>query len=388
MLDLTRHFSRFRGADPGRINLAAHSHHDWPDVTFDAQMRAFDDAARLAGAKWGLVFGEIMPAVAAGVAKRLSLPNPGTITFAPNTHDFLRRILSALPDRPLTVLASDAEFHTFRRQIARLVEDGRIRLETVPAEPFATFPERFRAAALAPRDLVFVSQVFFTSGATAGDLDALAQAAHPDALLVVDGYHGFMARPTDLSRAAGRLFYTAGGYKYAMAGENVCFLHAPAGAAPRPRDTGWFADFGALRAPPGRTVGYAQDGARFLGATFDPVGLYRQRAVFDWLDREGLDTDAIHAHARDLMAHFLERIEALRLPDLTRAALITPFGEGAAHGNFLTFRTPNAGAIEQALARAGVHTDHRADRMRFGFGLALTRADIDRAAVRIAAALT
>ena len=46
-------------------------------------------------------------------------------------------------------------------------------------------------------------------------------------VVAIDGYHGFMAVPTDLSRIAGRAFYLAGGYKYAMAGEGVCFLHCP-----------------------------------------------------------------------------------------------------------------------------------------------------------------
>ena len=31
-LDLRGHFSEFRAAQPGRIHLAAHSHHFWPDV--------------------------------------------------------------------------------------------------------------------------------------------------------------------------------------------------------------------------------------------------------------------------------------------------------------------------------------------------------------------
>jgi hypothetical protein len=59
ILDLRADFSRFRGAAPRRINFAAHSHHEWPDVTFEAQMRCWDDAARLAGGKWRLVLGEI-----------------------------------------------------------------------------------------------------------------------------------------------------------------------------------------------------------------------------------------------------------------------------------------------------------------------------------------
>jgi selenocysteine lyase/cysteine desulfurase len=390
MLDLTADFARFRAGNPRRINLAAHSHHDWPDVTFEAQTRCWEDAARHAGEKWGVIFSDVIPAVQAGIARILNLPDPETITFAPNTHDFLRRILSTFPvGRKRQVLATDAEFHTFRRQMARLEEDGLAEVERVPVEPFESFAERFRAAAeRGGHDIVFVSQVFFTSGATCGDLDALVAAVPDDrTVIVIDGYHGFMARPTDLSRIAHRAFYMSGGYKYAMAGEGVCFLHVPPTAAARPRDTGWYADFGALAAPPGKSVGYPASGARFLGATFDPVGLYRQRAVFDWMDKRGLTVAAIHAHAAALAERFLDLIGPRGFAGLSRETLITPWGQGAAHGNFLTFRTEKAGAIESSLAAVGVHTDHRADRMRFGFGVCTKLEEIDEAVARMARAL-
>lgn len=390
MLDLTRHFSTFRAAAPERINLAAHSHHDWPDVSLKAQAEAWTDAARLAGNKWGKVFGEVMPAVRAGIASALHLPDPGTIAIAPNTHEFLRRLLSCFPnDRPTRILTSDGEFHTVRRQFGRLAEDRLIAVTEVAVEPVESFAERFRQAAAAGGfDLVLVSEVCFVTGSTAGDFVALVEAVEDiETFVVIDGYHGFMARPTDLSRVADRVFYMSGGYKYAMGGEGVCFLHCPPGYGLRPRDTGWFADFGALAAPPGKTIGYPEDGGRFLGATFDPVGLYRQRAVFDWLAGEGMTSVEIHAHARHLMARFLDGLEALRMPDLSRQSLITPFGPHAEQGNFLAFQTKRAGAIETELANVHVHTDHRGDRLRFGFGIALNGEDIDRAIVRIGAAL-
>ena len=45
-LDLREHFSEFRGADPARIHLAAHSHHFWPDAACRGHRRALEDAAR------------------------------------------------------------------------------------------------------------------------------------------------------------------------------------------------------------------------------------------------------------------------------------------------------------------------------------------------------
>jgi kynureninase len=384
--DWTKAFARFQGAAPGRINLAAHSHHDWPDVTYQAQEAAWADAARLAGDKWDVVFGEVIPAVQAGIARHLRLPDPSTIAFAPNTHEFLRRLLSCLPAARIPrVLTTGAEFHTARRQLGRLAEDGLIEIDEVAAEPFATLPQRLRTATAAGgHDLIYVSHVLFSSGAMTGDLAALADAVtSSETLLAIDGYHGYLALPTDLSGIADHAFYIAGGYKYAMAGEGCCFMHCPPGYGPRPRDTGWFAAFGALAAPPGSSIGYSGDGGRFMGATFDPSGLYRMRAVLAWMTTENLDAVGIHGHAVTLMQRFLAGLDALDLPELSRGDLITPLRDIAAHGNFLAFRTPAAGALEASLAKLDIATDHRGDILRFGFGVALAEGDIDAALQRM-----
>lgn len=388
-LDLRAHFSIFRGADPGRIHLAAHSHHYWPDVAVRAYEQAAADAARLADRKWAPIFEALMPRVQRGIAKILNLPDPATIAFAPNTHEFVCRLLSALPlRRPARVLTSDAEFHSFQRQIARLEEEGLVVADRIAAEPAADFAPRFTARAARDFDLVFVSQVFFNSGATVGDLDALvAGMAAPEALVVIDGYHGFMALPTDLSRIAARAFYLAGGYKYAMAGEGVCFMHCPPGIVPRPRDTGWFAAMGNLSDGLRTQVAYAADGSRFLGATFDPSGLHRMAAVFDWMDRIGLGVSAIHAHAVGLQSLFLDAVARARIDPLMAATLVTPIDENHARGNFLTFETRDAGAIHERLAAANIITDVRGARLRIGFGCYHAAEEIPAIVAAIARAL-
>src|SRR5690606_28287573 len=134
-------FSRFFHADPERLHAAAHSHHPWPDVTYDAHMRAWEDAARLADDKWDRIFGELLPSTASRVARVLGLADPGSIVFAPNTHELVVRIASNL-DRPFRVLTTDAEFHSFARQLRRWEEEGIARAARVPAQPFDTFPDR------------------------------------------------------------------------------------------------------------------------------------------------------------------------------------------------------------------------------------------------------
>ena len=215
---------------------------------------------------------------------------------------------------------------------------------------------------------MFVSQVFFDSGFVVQDLDSVV-AAVPDeeTLIVIDGYHGFMAKPTNLSAIAHRAFYLAGGYKYAMAGEGACFMHCPPGIAPRPRDTGWYAAFGAI-AGSANQVGYTPDGGRFLGATFDPTGLYRFNAAMDLLDGLGLSVDTIDAHVRGVMTAFLKALDARPIAGLAPETLLRdPRGDPTGH--FLTFRTTEAGNIHDRLMAENIIVDHRRDRLRFGFAL-------------------
>lgn len=161
MLDLKSHFSRFSSSDPQRLHFAAHSHHPWPDVSREAHMRAWDDAACLIDGKWERILGEVLPAAQRHIGRQLGLSDPTSVVFAPNTHELLMRLLSCCPvDRPVRVLTSDSEFHSFTRQIARLEEDGLVQVCRVAAEPFDSFAARFVDAASAGSDLIYLSQVF------------------------------------------------------------------------------------------------------------------------------------------------------------------------------------------------------------------------------------
>ncbi len=385
-LDLTADFSRFRAAHAGRLHFAAHSHHFWPDATREAQLRYWDDSAERSDEKWEHVLGGVWAEVRERVAAHLGLPDPTTLVPAPNTHELLGRLLSCLPrDRPARVLASDGEFHSFRRQTARLEEDGIVDVVRVPTEPFATFGERVaEAAARSPApDMVYLSQVFFDSGFANEPLEGLVDALWAEErIVVIDGYHGFLARPTDLSAVADRAFYVGGGYKYAMAGEGACFMHCPPEVAMRPRDTGWYAEFGALADRPG-AVAYSRDGWRFMGSTFDPSGLYRLRASLGWLAERAVDAPMEHAHARALQDRFAAGLaREPRGPFALESLLVAP-GDPRL-GNFLAFRREDAGPWCERLRGAGIVVDSRADRLRIGFGLYQSADDVDRLLERLA----
>ena len=376
-----RLFAKSLAAGGDRLHVAAHSHHLWPDASFDGQVRCWEDAARLADRKWDVIMGEVWPEAQARVAAELGTDNPSAIVFSANTHDFVIRLATASPRRDPTrqrVLTSDGEFHSARRQFARWAEDGWLEVETVAAEPFASFDERFLAVARAGNhDLIFVSQVLFGSGRVMGGLDALADLAAPDGpWVVVDAYHAFMAIDAPLTPALGaRLFVLGGGYKYAMAGEGMGFLHCPPGFGPRPPITGWYAEFGELEAPPGG-VGYTRDAMRFMGATFDPSSLYRFNAIRRMLAIEGLTTARISDHVAALQA---QAVDALSATAIGGAELLNPL-DGGPHARFLAYRSPDAARWQKALLDRNVITDVRGEVLRIGFGLYNDAHDVARLA--------
>jgi selenocysteine lyase/cysteine desulfurase len=369
-------FSRSLAAAPRRLHFAAHSHHLWPDATFEAQKQCWLDAAELADRKWDKVMGEVWPQAQANVADELGAL-PDSIVFSSNTHDFLVRLVAAVPARgAIRILTSDGEFHSARRQFARWEEEGQISVTRIAAEPFDSFSDRFTQAAQAGgHDLIFVSRVLFGSGRLFDRVDDIAGLARPEgSWAVIDGYHAFMAIPEPFSKEASKkAFFLGGGYKYAMAGEGVAFMHCPPAFGPRPPITGWYAEFGDLTAPPGSLVGYTLDAMRFMGATFDPSALYRFNAVHDMLRAEGLSTGAISAHTELLQRRLLDATAGTVLAE---AELLNPLDEGQ-HARFLAFRTPKAGEWKAALLDRNCVTDHRGDVLRIGFGLYQDEADVD-----------
>jgi selenocysteine lyase/cysteine desulfurase len=231
-------FSKSLAAAPGRLHMAAHSHHLWPDASFAGQVECWEDAARLVDRKWGRVMGELWPESQREVAAEIGSISGDTIVFAGNTHDLLIRLWSAAPRRaggPLRVLTTSGEFHSARRQFARWAENGDISLQVLPSDPVDTLAERLVERA-GGADLVMVSQLMFGTGRLVPGLDALAALAGPNGpWVVIDGYHSFMAMPQPLGALATSCFYLAGVYKYAMAGEGLGIMHCPPGFGPRPR---------------------------------------------------------------------------------------------------------------------------------------------------------
>lgn len=367
-------FQHFLQANQGKQHFACHSHHYWPDVTREATLAYWDDSARLVDHKWNYIFGTKIPHTQQLIADILNLPASEQLVFAPNTHELVMRLLSCFDwQKPLRILTTDSEFHSFQRQVKRLAEINTVQVDVIATEPFATFEQRFTAAAAeASYDMVFCSQVFFNSGYTIADLprfvNALALAT--EAMLVIDGYHGFMALPTDLSEIAERIFYIAGSYKYAQGGEGCCFMAVPSGSEHRPLYTGWFAEFGTLAADKSALVLYSEDGYRFAGATMDFTALYRLEAALLLYKQHGITVGRIHRYVQSLQQQFLTLLDEQRHPLVNRQHLLCH--DSQQHGHFYTFRIGSGSQVAELAAflkQHGVETDYRGDRLRFGFAL-------------------
>lgn len=369
-------YQHFLNANPGVQHYASHSHHYWPDVTREAMLEYWNDSAKFVDDKWNYIFGSKIPRTQKLIADILNLSHPEQIVFAPNTHEFVGRLLSCFkPGKKIRILTTDSEFYSFDRQINRLIEEQIVEVVKVPTQPFEIFENRFKEHLKAQDwDLVFFSQVFFNSGFAVKDLVGIvSQVTNPETIVVVDGYHAFMAMPTDLQAIENRIFYIAGSYKYAQGGEGACFMVVPKGTTLRPSNTGWFAGFSDL-AGQGSQVVYSDDGYRFAGSTMDFSALYRLDASLSLFAEHNLSVEKIHQHVQALQKVFLSDIGQWMHPKYSKwlnekNLLMHDLNH---HGHFLTFEINSAEmtkSLHDDFYKAGIRTDYRGSRWRFGFGL-------------------
>jgi selenocysteine lyase/cysteine desulfurase len=363
-----------------KLHFAAHSHHFWPDCGFEAYKQHWADSITMADSKWQHIFENVLTESKSHIASHLGLSNPDQIALAPNTHEFSERILSCfVGKKKVRVLSTDQEFYSFLRQAERYAELPEFEFDWVQVEPIENFENKLiQKIKSQTYDLIFLSQVFFTSGFELPNLEKIVDAVNsPETTIVIDGYHAFFAIPTNLKKIEDRIFYMAGSYKYAMSGEGLCFLHIPKGCQLRPLNTGWFAERDFLEKRDARKkVYYADNFLRFAGSTFDPIPAYRFNAVMRMLKKEGITIETRAEFIHNLKVYFIKQIEMLDHPNLSTENIMRASGE-IPRANFITFKTAKAGQLCAAMNAANLYTDFRNDRLRFGFGLYHTREMID-----------
>jgi kynureninase len=360
---LAQHYSRFRVAE--RLLLTGHSHQAWPDCGFDGHCEAWTDAAEYVDEKWERAFAQ-GERVRRGFARLLD-DTDGAIALGANTHELVVRWLSALPlrQRPRLVTTT-GEFHTIRRQLDRLSEEG-IAVVRIPAPPAGTLGARLADAVNDRTAAVLVSVVQYENAHVVPDLGRVLEACRGvGAELLVDAYHALNVVPFSLRRE--RLegaYVVGGGYKYCQLGEGNCFLRIPPDCALRPAVTGWFAEFDTLTEPEvtGR-VAYPAGAGRFAGATYDPTSHYRGARVFEFFEEHALTSALLREVSRHQIALLARLFDDLgadrRTIDRDRSVPLDQIG------GFLALRARHAAALSRRLRDRGVFTDYRGDVLRLG----------------------
>jgi kynureninase len=362
---LARHYRRFRVTE--RVLLSGHSHQAWPDVAREGLVEAFDDAADAVDEKWSRAAARA-DEVRAGLRPWLAEPT-AEIALAESTHDLLVRLLSGLDlvrGRPRLV-TTDGEFHSLRRQLDRLGEEG-VEVVRVPVDPVATLAERVAAAVDDRTAAALVSAVLFASARVVPHLDAVVAACRRHgAEAVVDAYHavGVMALPVG-ELGLGDAWVVGGGYKYLEFGEGNAWMRLPPHAHEvRPVVTGWFAEFDDLTAGrrPDR-VTYAPGGGRFAGATYDPSSNYRAARVVRFFREQGLTPEVLRASYRHQVRLLADAFDALDLPEPLVARDRATSLDGI--GGFVALRSPWAARLRELLRERHVTSDSRGDVLRLG----------------------
>ena len=388
-----RHYGRFRVSE--RVLLTGHSHQAWPDVAFAAQRQAWLDAAGMLDDKWDRAF-EVADEVRAGYRRLLDDPD-GHIALGQNTHELVTRFLSALPlrERPKLV-TTDGEFHSIRRQLDRLEEEGvevvRVGTEgeggAAPAPDGVagaggTIAERIAGEVDDRTSAALVSSVLFRDATIVEGLDEVARACdRAGAELLVDAYHSLNAVPFSVAEMGLEgAFVVGGGYKYCQLGEGNSFLRFPPDCRLRPVSTGWFAEFGALAEEGGgegrSRVRYGEGHSRFAGATYDPVSHYRAAAVFGFFRERGLDAATLREVSLGQVRRLAAGVDALD-PD-PRVLRRDRGVRLSRRGGFLTMDTPFAGEICCKLRGRGVFADFRGRVLRLGPAPYVTDRQLDEA---------
>jgi kynureninase len=360
---LAQFYSRFKVSE--KYLFTGHSHQAWLDCGFEGQKQAWLDAAKLVDEKWERAFKKAEE-VKKGFTNLLDDEN-GCIALGQNTHELIVRFISALPLKSRSkLITTDGEFHTIRRQLDRLAEEG-IDIVKVPSQNISEIPQKIIEKIDDKTSAVLMSKVFFKTGEISPPLTEIMQTClKHGAELLVDVYHALNVVPFSIKKEKlDAAFIVGGGYKYCQLGEGNCFLRFPQDCSMRPVVTGWYSEFGALSSKNKEgKVNYGNGSERFAGATYDPTSNYRAAEVFKFFQENKLDPEIL----REISQHQISLIASLfdeSDPDkkiISRKQNV-PMSN---IGGFMVLNSPKAGLISKLLRDRGILTDFRGESLRIG----------------------
>ncbi len=347
-----------------RLLFTGHSHQAWPDVAYEGVKKSWEDASLYADEKWEKAL-EKAAMVRQGFANLLD-DEQGYIALGSNTHELVVRFLWSLDlkKRP-KIITTSGEFHSIRRQVARLSEEGIevVRADSYPVEDVA---EKIIAQIDSRTAAVLVSSVFFETGLINPGIRAIASACADSGVeLLVDAYHSLNVAPFSVKELGlQRAFVTGGGYKYCQLGEGNCFLRFPAAYQGRPLITGWFSEFSLLSQKENGRVQYGEKDGLFAGSTYDPVSHYRAAEVFRFFEEQELHPAFLREISQHQTALMVSNFLDLDLPP--QIIKLDPAIKNTQRAGFVALNTKMARQINEQLMAHGVLTDFRGQSLRFG----------------------
>jgi len=360
---LAQHYQYFDVEN--RLLLTGHSHQAWPDCAKVGQLKAFSDASLHVDDKWSKAF-EAASSVRDGFANHLGVSSE-QIALGQNTHLLVTQFLSGLPlfKKP-RIVTTNGEFHSLRRQLNRLREEG-MEIVSIASENTDATTSLIIEAINSDTSAVMVSAVFYRSARMLVGLGDIMKACEKvGAELLVDAYHAINVIPFNLeSLGLQNAYIVGGGYKYCQLGEGNCFLRVPSHCKMRPIITGWFAEFETTEEEVGTgLVQYSETkAARFAGATYDPTSHYRAKEVFHFFAQHKLTPLLLRQISQHQIGLLCKTFDSF---DLDPSIISRPDLPIKNIAGFLALRSRFAQQICRALKRQGVSVDSRDDIVRFG----------------------
>lgn len=375
-----QYFSESLNKLTGILPFQAHSHHLWPNIAKLAMIDYWDDSTKFIDNKWDKIFSTIIPEASKIICDSLNLKDYDQITFAPNTHELIDRVLSSFKNYSnLKILTTDSEFHSLSRQLKSLEINHKTYIKKVSIDSNDPKKNIIKELKENDYDILVFSQCFYNSGIFIEDNEIveIVNTAKKDTITLVDGYHSFATRNMDFSNISNRLYFVSGGYKYAMSGEGVCFLYSPKENELKPTNTGWMSEIDKLNNYNQNELYYSNTGLKFAGATFDPSGIYRFHKIWNYFCDKNINFDNIHKYVLELQEYFLKKLEENK-NIFKNANLIYNHKRPQAH--FFSFKFENrddAQEYYQKLKSLEIICDLRSKVIRIGFGAYLDKEDIN-----------
>jgi kynureninase len=377
--ELRKHYSKTLSSD--RVLLTAHSHQAWPDIVEEAQLEAVRTAFKFVDLKWDYVFGELIPKFCHLISERAGIKNPELIANGENTHELVTRVLSCFKwDSSTNIVTTDSEFHSLKRQLYRLKEEG-VKINFIPSADKKDLTGRIIEALKPGTDLLIISSVFFNDGFVLQDVkNIIERAEETGTAVLLDAYHQFNIRRMNISELSENIFVTAGGYKYAGSGEGAAWLKIPEINNFRPRITGWFADFDSLKEKEyPYPVKYGSGAQKFSGATRDMSGIFRQTAVLEFMNENGLTVEILEKNNLIQTAYLINIFDDINLEE--KNVYLVSSRDDNERGPFLTLDmvTPERAdkASKELWDKFKVLTDTRGKNLRIGPAPYTTQAEME-----------